>query len=68
MLLTAQEHSFQFFAIAGQYNASATMLAYRNRECVVSYATADGYDNRNVGQNYQNTFDFTEGFETRWYQ
>ncbi len=44
------------------------MLAYRNRECVVSYATADGYDNRNVGQNYQNTFDFTEGFETRWYQ
>ncbi|EOT1806868.1 hypothetical protein [Klebsiella aerogenes] len=42
MLLTAQEHSFQLFAIAGQYNASATMLAYRNRECVVSYATADG--------------------------
>ncbi|HCR1141739.1 TPA: hypothetical protein OMU28_004009 [Klebsiella aerogenes] len=71
MLLTALEHGFQLsdlLLLAGQYNASAALLEYRKEECVVSYATADGYDNRNFGLNYQDAFDFAEEFGTWWYQ
>ncbi|MGL4724541.1 MAG: hypothetical protein ACRCWW_08585 [Scandinavium sp.] len=71
MLLTALEHGFQLndlLLLASVYNASAAMLEYRNGECVVNYATAEGYDRRNFGLHYQDAFDFAEGFGTWWYQ
>ncbi|EAN9728305.1 hypothetical protein FKH18_23980 [Salmonella enterica] len=71
MLLTAIQHGFQLnelILLAKKYNASIAVMEYRNGDCIVNYATADGYFTRNFGIHYQDAADFAEQFDTWWYQ
>ncbi|EBM5747164.1 hypothetical protein D1298_08020 [Salmonella enterica] len=71
MLLTALQHGFQLdelITLAQKYETSAALMEYRNGDCLVSYATPDGYFTRNFGIHYQQANDFAEQFDTWWYQ
>ncbi|EBX8629383.1 hypothetical protein U1K26_000893 [Salmonella enterica] len=71
MLLTALQHGFQLeelIKLTEKYKTSAALMEYRNGNCIVNYATPDGYFTRNFGINYQQASDFVEEFDTWWYQ
>lgn len=71
MLLTALQHGFQLnelTVLADKYKTNAAVMEYRRGDCIVNYATADGYFTRNFGIHYQEAADFVEQFETWWYQ
>ncbi|EBL8291872.1 hypothetical protein DLP14_14565 [Salmonella enterica] len=71
MLLTAMQHGFQLAELtllAKKYQTSAALMEYRNGDCIVNYATPDGYFTRNFGVHYQQACDFVEEFDTWWYQ
>ncbi|MFG6656231.1 hypothetical protein ACG0Z5_17425 [Scandinavium sp. M-37] len=70
MLLTALQHGFQLddlLQLAKQYDTSAAMMEYRSGECVVSYATANGYAQQNFGLRYEEAVEFVEQFDAWWY-
>ncbi|EBE1092631.1 hypothetical protein SP747_005294 [Salmonella enterica] len=71
MLITALQHGFQLnelIMLARKYNTSAAVMEYRCGDCIVSYATTDGYFTRNFDIHYQEAVDFVEQFDIWWYQ
>ncbi|EMS8291057.1 hypothetical protein DQD89_20690 [Salmonella enterica subsp. enterica] len=71
MLLTALQFGFQLgelIKLTQKYQTSAALMECRNGDCIVNYATPDGYFTRNFGVNYQQANDFVEEFDTWWYQ
>ncbi|EAN4681526.1 TPA: hypothetical protein H2W70_004162 [Salmonella enterica] len=71
MLLTALQHGFQLeelIKLTEKYKTNAALMECRNGDCIVNYATPNGYFTRNFGVNYQQANDFVEEFDTWWYQ
>ncbi|MCX8967309.1 hypothetical protein EHW66_20735 [Erwinia psidii] len=71
MLLTALQHGFQLdelIKLTQKYQTSAALMECRNNDCIVNYATPDGYFTRHFGTDYQQASDFVEKFDTWWYQ
>lgn len=71
MLLTALQHGFQLdelIKLAQKYQTSAALMECHHGDCIVNYATAEGYFTRNFGVHYQQASDFAEAFGTWWYQ
>ncbi|HAT6801823.1 TPA: hypothetical protein JAN03_07340 [Citrobacter freundii] len=71
MLLTALQHGFQLeelIKLTQKYQTSAALMEYSNGNCIVNYATEEGYFTRHFGVNYQQACDFVEEFDTWWYQ
>ncbi|EAS1759743.1 hypothetical protein BH012_09960 [Salmonella enterica] len=71
MLLTALQHGFlldELIKLAKKYQTNAALLEFHNGDCMVNYATAEGYFTRRFGLNYQQANDFAEQFDTWWCQ
>ncbi|HAV1239954.1 TPA: hypothetical protein JGU28_004765 [Salmonella enterica] len=73
MLTTALQHGFQLdelIRLAEKYHASAAVMEVNNRngDCIVTYASGDGYFTRRFGLHYEDAYKFVEQFDTWWYQ
>lgn len=71
MLMTALQYGFQLrelMQLAEKYRTSVAVMECRNGECIVNYATAEGYFSRNFGIRYQDAVNFAEQCDNWLYQ
>ena len=71
MLLTSLRHGFlldELIKLTKKYQTGAALVEYHDGDCIVNYATADGYFTRNFGRQYQQASDFVKQFDIWWYQ